>query len=115
MWAQYEFMWENCEFKIYKSIETEYIVNDLNKEIEASKQHYLKIWKILKSLRTQYYSLNKNIEAQSVILNVKDRVIQLWIWGLTEFMSTMSSKNVKNLVKKYKTLEGLKVDNSKVD
>ncbi len=30
-------------------------------------------------------------------------------------MSTISSKNVKNLMKKYKTLEGLKVDNSEVD
>ena len=108
-------MWENCEFKIYKSIETEYIVNNLNKEIEASEQHCLKVWKVLKLLRTWYYSLKKNIEAQSVKLNVKNRVIWLWIWGLTEFMSTMSSKNVKNLMKKYKTLEGLKVDNSEVD
>ncbi len=108
-------MWKNCEFKIYESIETEYIVNDLNKEIKASKQHHLKVQKVLKSLRTQYYSLKKDIEAQSVKLNVKDRVIQLWIQGLTEFMSTMSSKSVKNLMKKYKTLEGLKVDNSEVD
>ena len=30
-------------------------------------------------------------------------------------MSTMSSKGVKNLIKKYKTLKSLKVDNSKVD
>ncbi len=115
MWAQYGFMWKNCEFKIYKSIETEYIVNNLNKEIEAPKQHHLKVQKILKSLRTQYYSLKKNIEAQSVELNIKAWVIQLWIQGLTEFMSTMSSKNVKDLMKKYKTLEGLKVDNSEVD
>ena len=115
MWAQYGFMWENCEFEIYKSIETEYIVNNLNKEIEAPKQHHLKVQKILKSLRTQYYSLKKNIEVQSVKLNVKNRVIQLWIQGLTEFMSTMSSKGVKNLIKKYNTLEGLKVDNSEVN
>jgi len=43
MWAQYGFMWKNCEFEIYESIETEYIVNDLNKEIKASKQHHLKV------------------------------------------------------------------------
>ncbi len=30
-------------------------------------------------------------------------------------MSKISSKNVKNLMKEYKTLEGLKVDNSEVD
>ncbi len=52
MWAQYGFMWEDCGFEIYKSIETEYIANNLNKEIEASKQHHLKVWKVLKSLRT---------------------------------------------------------------
>ncbi len=115
MWAWYEFMWENCEFKIYKSIKTEYIANNLNKEIEASKQHCLKVWKLLKSLRTWNYSLKKNIETQSVELNIKNEVIQLWIQGLTEFMSTINSKNVKNLMKKYKTLEGLKVDNSEVD
>ena len=115
MWVWYEFMWENCEFKIYKSIETEYIVNDLNKEIKASEQHHLKVWEVLKSLRTWYYSLKKNIEAQGVKLNVKDRVIRLWIQGLAEFMSTMSSKSVKDLMKKYKTLKGLKVDNSEVD
>ncbi len=108
-------MWKNCEFEIYESIKTEYIVNNLNKEIEASEQHYLKVWEVLKSLRTWYYSLKKNIEAQGVKLNVKNGVIQLWIQGLTEFMSTISSKSVKNLMKKYKTLEGLKVDNSEVD
>ncbi len=115
MWAQYGFMWENCEFEIYKSIETEYIANNLNKEIKASEQHHLKVWEVLKSLKTQYYSLKKDIEVQSVKLNVRDGVIQLWIQGLTEFISTMSSKSVKNLMKKYKTLKGLKVDNSEVD
>jgi len=77
MWAQYGFMWENCEFKIYESIETEYIVNNLNKEIEALKQCCLKVQKVLKSLRTQYYSLKKDIKTRSVELNVKNRVIWL--------------------------------------
>jgi len=108
-------MWEKCGFKIYKSIETEYIVNDLNKEIKALKQQHLKVWEVLKSLRTQYYSLKKNIEAQRVKLNVKNGVIQLWIWGLAGFMSTMSRKGVKNLMKEYKTLEGLNIDDSEVE
>ncbi len=108
-------MWENCEFEIYKSIETEYIANDLNKEIEAPKWCYLKVWKVLKSLRTWYYSLKKDIETQGVELNVRDGVIWLWIRGLAGFMFTMSSKGVEDLMKEYKTLGGLKVDNSEVD
>jgi len=46
---------------------------------------------------------------------IKDGVIWLWVQGWTEFMSTISSKGVKNLIKKYKTLKSLKVDNSEVD
>ena len=126
--------YNNEFYSLYKCIEVVFIYNDGTERIwklnscgspsfcpwglwylEASEQHHLKVQKVLKSLRTQYYSLKKNIEAQSVKLNVRDGVIRLWIRGLTEFMSTMSSKSVKDLMKKYKTLEGLKVDNSKVD
>ena len=70
---------------------------------------------MVKSLRTQYDSLKKDIEAQGVDLNVRDRVIRLWIRGLAGFMSTMSSKGMEDLMKEYKTLRGLKVDDSKVD
>ncbi len=37
-------------------------------------------------------------------LDIRDGVIRLWIRGLAEFMSRMSSKGVENLMKEYKTL-----------
>ena len=115
MWARYGFMWEDCGFEIYESIGTEYIANDLDKEIGAPEQRRLKVWKVLESLRTWYYSLEKDIETQGVELDVRDGVIRLWIRGLAGFMSTMGSKDVEDLMKEYKTLGGLKVDNSEVD
>jgi len=48
-------------------------------------------------------------------LDVRDGVIRLWIRGLAGFMSTMGSKGVEDLMREYKTLGGLKVDNSEVD
>ena len=48
-------------------------------------------------------------------MDVRDGVIRLWIRGLAGFMSTMSSKGVEDLMEEYKTLGGLKVDNSEVD
>jgi len=39
-----------------------------------------------------------------VELDIRDGVIRLWIRGLAEFMSRMSSKGVENLMKEYKTL-----------
>ncbi|KAI9871803.1 MAG: hypothetical protein M1830_002432, partial [Pleopsidium flavum] len=103
---------KNCEFEIYESIGTEYIANGLDKEIGAPEQRHLEVWEVLESLRTQYYSLKEDIEAQGVESDVRDRVIRLWIQGLAGFMSTMGSKGVEDLMKEYKTLGGLKVDNS---
>jgi len=108
-------MWEDCGFEIYESIGTEYIANGLNKEIGAPERRRLKVREVLESLRTRYYSLEEDIEAQGVELDVRDGVIRLWIRGLAGFMSTMGSKGVEDLMEEYKTLGGLKVDNSEVD
>jgi len=70
---------------------------------------------MVESLKTQYYSLKEDIEAQGVELDVRDGVIRLWIRGLAGFMSTMGSKGMEDLMEEYKTLRGLKVDNSEVD